>query len=299
MRKDLEDKIPVIGIPIVNGYEWLDRLIKSIDYPVKTVLILNNSGGNKDLTEKLTALEKQKFELIDNIQVVNFPSNMGVSFAWNFVIKSNILEPYWIISNHDIEFTPGLLKEMVKYQKGPQVSLVHPGHGNYTQGSFDLFLIKDKAVREIGLFDENLYPAYGEDADYIMRLKNNNSVRVCGLEDKVHKHGNSLAGDPLKETYIGSIDNYIASNDVDEINANENYDERYKGEGGRTKKEASGDIEERLTHINELNYTYLNEKWGEWWRGTAPHLHPMNNSSLPQSYTTFDIDFVREKHLGF
>ncbi len=38
--------IPVIGIPIVNGIQWMERLILSIDYPVDNVFIINNSGCN-------------------------------------------------------------------------------------------------------------------------------------------------------------------------------------------------------------------------------------------------------------
>ena len=66
--------------------------------------------------------------------------------------------------------------------------MIHPNRGNYTQGSFDLFLIKDEVIKVIGLFDENFYPAYGEDVDYIMRLFNANIIRKCGLS-RVHLHG--------------------------------------------------------------------------------------------------------------
>ena len=37
-------KIPVIGVPIVNGTHWIHRLISSIDYPVEILFIINNNG---------------------------------------------------------------------------------------------------------------------------------------------------------------------------------------------------------------------------------------------------------------
>jgi hypothetical protein len=36
-------------------------------------------------------------------------------------------------------------------------------------GSYEAFIIKDWVVQQYGLFDENLYPAYVEDVEYIVR----------------------------------------------------------------------------------------------------------------------------------
>ena len=66
-----------------------------------------------------------------------------------------------------------------------------------------------------------------------------------------------------------------------------------------TAKDIEDDLQIKLKEINEVNYTYLDKKWGIHWRGSWPHKHPMNNPTMPQSYTTFDLDFVRNKHLGF
>ena len=293
-------QIPVIGVPIVNGYDWLEKLIKSIDYPVKNLVIVNNNGSDKKLTRQLNNLIGNgglHKPLIDKIHVINFPTNMGVAFAWNCIIKSFILEPFWIISNHDVEFTPGLLQEMFEAALDDKVCMVHPHRGNYTQGSFDLFLIKENAIREVGLFDENLYPAYGEDSDYIMRIKNTQAVRVLGL-NRIHKHGGKVPPGAALGSYVGTVDDYIKSKPIEEINE-ENYDESYFGVGGQTRKAGGDHLGARLTDVNWINYDYLNRKWGEYWRGTCPYDYPMNNPEMPQSYTTFDIDFVRKKHLGF
>tara|TARA_B100002019_G_C21222942_1_gene575771 strand:+ start:112 stop:1008 length:897 start_codon:yes stop_codon:yes gene_type:complete len=292
------EKIPVIGVPIVNGLHWLERLVESIDYPVENLIIINNSGDKlfkTNLEHKVKAWS-EKENLIDEIHLLNFPSNMGVPFAWNCIIKSFLLKPYWIICNHDIAFTPGLLSEMHNEAQIPSVGMVHPCRGNYTQGSFDLFLIKENVIQEIGLFDENFYPAYGEDVDYIMRILNSNIIRTCGLS-KIHLHGEKPAGDVSLGSFTGTMNDYVNSKPIEEINK-ENYDHNYEENGGQSKRE-NPKIGEKLETVNHHNYYYQTQKWGEHWRGTCPTEHPMNNPNLPQSYTTFDLDFVRKKHLGF
>ena len=114
--EDKNQQIPVIGVPIVNGLHWLERLVGSIDYPVKNFVIINNSGDKlftTNLEHKVKAWGETN-DLVEEFHLINFPSNMGVAFAWNCIIKSFLLEPYWIISNHDTAFTPGLLEEMYK-----------------------------------------------------------------------------------------------------------------------------------------------------------------------------------------
>ena len=299
LLEDRNKQIPVIGVPIVNGLHWLERVVGSIDYPVKNFVIINNSGDKlftTNLEHKVKAWRETNV-LVEEFHLINFPSNMGVAFAWNCIIKSFLLEPYWIISNHDTAFTPGLLEEMYNEALNPSIGMIHPNRGNYTQGSFDLFLIKDEVVKVIGLFDENLYPAYGEDVDYIMRLFNANIIRKCGLS-RVHLHGEHPSGDPANGSFVGHQREYREKVDIDEINK-ENYDDLYKDSGGNTAKDIEDDLQIKLKEINEVNYTYLDKKWGIHWRGSWPHKHPMNNPTMPQSYTTFDLDFVRNKHLGF
>ena len=58
-------------------------------------------------------------------------------------------------------------------------------------------------------------------------------------------------------------------------------------------------MNERLNKINEINFTYLTSKWGEGWRQVNPWKYPTNRVGVPISYTTYDLKFVRSKHLGF
>ena len=41
------------------------------------------------------------------------------------------------------------------------------------------------------------------------------------------------------------------------------------------------------------------KKWGEGWRWVNPLPTPFDIEGTPISTTTFDLEFVRKKHLGF
>ena len=264
----MNKSIPVMGVPIVNGFEWLEKLFNSIDYPVENFLIIDNSGGDKKLETQIKELISQPQPYLKNIKVINFPSNMGVSFAWNFIIKSYFMSPYWIISSHDVSFPPGLLKEIAETAEDKEVAMIHPFKGEYGKGSFDLFIITEKAVQEVGLFDENLYPAYGEDLDYLMRLENVPLKTIKGLS-QCHFHGLDRAdGDYFKN-------------------------------GRQTEKLSTEIVYDKFRKANLLNFEYFDIKWGKGWRTFTPHWNPFQNGNFPNSYTTWDLKFIREKYLGF
>lgn len=257
------DKIPVIGIAIVNGIHWLNRLIWSIDYPVSNLVIWNNNGKG-ELDEQLDLIKQIKHPLIDKIHICTLPQNIGLSAAWNMTIKSFAMEKYWILVNHDVAFTEGFLKEMVEHTKDNEVGMVHGKSGDFDLPSYDLFLIKDWVVKEFGLFDENLYPAYCEDADYIMRMMYR-QIKVIKSISKPYYHGETTD---------------------------------YYKTGSQTRK-ANPELEEKLIKVNIKNFEYLNKKWGEGWRTCNPYAYPFDTLHIPITYTSWDIDYIRQKHLGF
>ena len=259
--------IPVIGVPVVNGVHWVQRLMLSVDYPVDNLFIINNNGRG-EINEELDKLKTISNKFIKNIHITHLPSNLGVPAAWNLIIKSFLMEPYWIISNHDVAFSPGLLEEFSNMAQDKQISMIHPRAGVFGVGTYDLFAITEIGVKTIGLFDENLYPAYGEDTDYIMRVLNLNP-KVCRGLTYTYLHGKEIA---------------------DCVN--------YENNGRQTSKEEP-QMQEKLNNVNYKNYKYLDEKWGEHWRGLTPYKFPFNNKEYSNSYTSWDIDYIREKYLDF
>lgn len=257
--------IPVIGAPIVNNPYWIHRLVMSVDYPVDNFVIINNNGRG-EIDEELDRIAKSTHNFIKKIKVCHMPANIGCCGAWNLIIKCYMMSPYWIIVNDDVSFGRGLLKEMAEtVEKDPEVGMVHAHPGNFELGSWDMFLIRDHVIETLGLFDENTYPAYCEDIDYIMKILNSQIKRVLSLEGNYH-HGNG--------------------------NKNE-----YNQEGSQTKK-SSEELKEILDHSNVLNCDYMKKKWGYNWHICQPNSLPFNGETKLGS-NFYDLKFVRTKHTGF
>jgi len=260
--------IPVIGAPVVTNPYWLHRLIMSVDFPVKNFVIINNNGRG-EIDKELDELCNITHKFIENIKVCHLPANIGVAGAWNLIIKSYMMEPYWVIANDDVAFGPGLLAEIhANMEHDPTLGMIHPNAGDFNIGAFDLFVIRDIIVELFGLFDENTYPAYCEDADYIMRFQHRPIKRLLGTEAG-YFHGHAPAGD------------------------------YYNEEGGSQTKKSSNDLRMHFDTVNEMNFNYLNEKWGKDWRVCNPLFHPYDKEDVPISYTEYDLKFVRSKYTGF
>ena len=271
------NSIPVIGVPIVNGAHWLKRLVDSIDYPVDDLVIINNNGRG-EITEQLDEIVNQGSPFVKTIKVCHMPSNIGCPGAWNLIIKCYMMCPYWIIVNNDVAFTPGLLQKMneaaqVKDGFGTihvsavlnesEVNESMSGKFNFDLlPPFDLFLIKDWVVQTYGLFDENCYPAYCEDTDYIMRLRTG-SVRAKIINER-YFHG---------DTYY------------------------YEQSGSQTQKSETEDINSKVFEAYQANLCYyIPRKWGDNWK-IDPDIK-LSNLSCPLN-PLYDLAFCRSKNLGF
>lgn len=256
----MADSIPVLGTAIVNNPYWLHRLFMSIDYPVDNFFVINNNGRGQ-ITEAVDAVSKMYNPFVKSVHVTHMPANIGCSGAWNLIIKCFMKAPYWIISNHDVMFEPGFLQEMHAKAQDPEVATVH-GSG----GGWDIFLLKDWVVNKYGLFDENLYPGYCEDMDYGMRFIHDDLKRVLTLDH---------------DYYHGTTKDY--------------------SDGSQTwRSEPNLQVAVHVAH--ELNKRYLHMKWGEAWQAHVEgetHKTPFNVPDLPIDFTTYDLEFVRRKHLGF
>lgn len=256
------DRIPVIGVPIVNGFHWIKRLVESIDYPVGHLIIINNNGRG-ELTDELDILAKTKYKFIDKISVTHLPANIGCAGAWNLIIKSCINSPSWIIVNNDIAFSPGMLEEMHREAVTTDSGMVHAKKSDWGGGAYDAFLIKDWVVQKCGLFDENLYPAYAEDVDYYIRVKNEGiKISILNID---YLHG----------------------------------DKDYETTGAQTWR-LDVSLKEKIDNSRILNENeYLNKKWGNEYQTLQTYNYPFDNQSLDSSYTRYDLNFVRKKYLGF
>jgi hypothetical protein len=258
--------IPVIGTAVVSDTYWISRLIASVDYPVDNFVVINNNGRGQ-INEALDNLAKIPHRYIRKITICHMPANIGCSGAWNLIIKCYMMSSYWIIVNDDVAFGPGLLEELkTKADADPDVGMIHGYEGDFGVGSWDLFMIRDHIVQNYGLFDENLYPAYCEDADYHMKFVHRPIKKIMKL-DSNYLHG---FGDKTQ----------------------------YHTHGKQTKK-SNPQLEMKLNIINDMNINYLTDKWGKDWRTCWPSTEPWPGRLKSIKINDFDLDFVRKKNLGF
>ena len=135
-------------------------------------------------------------------------------------------------------------------------------------------MIKDWVIQKLGLFDENLYPAYCEDIDYILRVIRYN----WNHEDQIKK---SFLTTPYYHGYSLSTDH--------------NY---YEVGGSQTKK-YDQELAAKIDFAHHCNFEYMTKKWGSRWRNLGPCNTPLDIDNMPISYTSYDLEFLRKKYLGF
>ena len=160
-------QIPLLGVPILNGPELLERLLASLDQPVHTLAIVDNSSGDAAVQRCLNRLERQGHPGVERLRVARPFGNQGVATSWNQILTSFPDLPWALIVNHDVVFAPGVLAQLLDVvdPAQPQWLPLLPGAAAYSA-----FVLTALAWDRVGLFDEGFYPAYWEDTDYRNRL---------------------------------------------------------------------------------------------------------------------------------
>ena len=186
-----------IVMPVHNALAHTMRAVPSLfaqDIPggVALLVIDNDSAdGSRAWLQSLSPSPPTP-----QIQVITIRPQRGVAHAWNVALSALMTngvpaEPYVLVVNNDVILRPDTYRYLVA-DGGPFVTAV----GNHDPESieppysepdpnmtrphpdFSCFLIRLKAWREIGPFDEEFKIAYGEDADYHCRMK------AAGIEAK-------------------------------------------------------------------------------------------------------------------
>jgi GT2 family glycosyltransferase len=142
-------------VPVLNRYDLLDRMIGSIDYPIRDLLVIDNGG-------ELMSLQSGSF--VHNLHILNMPSNLGVAASWNLGIKLFPHDQRWFFSSNDMAYGPGALERLSEARRDEiTLSDMFP--------YWHTFCVGDEALSKVGLFDEALYPAFFEDTDAERRAR--------------------------------------------------------------------------------------------------------------------------------
>lgn len=154
-------KIPILAIPVLNRGDMLLRCIRSIDFPIEKLVLVNN-GDDQSVA---AAIEQLEGESDFNIRSYKPPFNLGCGPSWNWIIKNNPA-PYWLLVGNDIEFTPGDLQKIAEFVDAHPDYVIMPANWGHS-----LFAVTPACIERVGWFDPNFYPAYCEDQDQMYRIK--------------------------------------------------------------------------------------------------------------------------------
>jgi hypothetical protein len=153
--------------------DYATRFVASIDSPVDTLVIVANSA------DEMTNVWLDKLmpsALIRRVIKVFAPRNLGVAGATNRIMYETPDAPSWVISNNDIAFAPGALEALCRAAAAPPplAGSLHPvmisGIFPHRDHGWSVFVLLRDVMERVGVWDENLYPAYAEDGDFETRL---------------------------------------------------------------------------------------------------------------------------------
>jgi hypothetical protein len=201
--------LPLLGVPILNRIDLLERLLASLDQPVHTLAIVDNSidhsannstaaPAGASISQELEALRQRGHPLIQQIRIARPFRNLGVAASWNLILSNFPEAPLALLANNDIQFAPGVLDAALSRidTARPQfLALLEPPN------AFAAFLLTPLCWDRLGLFDPNFHPAYCEDLDYRDRLQANPEVQQL---DGSFAHAAMAACNPSHSATIGS-----------------------------------------------------------------------------------------------
>lgn len=167
--------IPVIGFATLKRFDLADRLLKSINYPVEHLVIVDNSG-----TQSWTPV---KPDLVQNMWVIQVPYGLGLVGAWNLIIKSTPYAPYWLLINDDAWFDPDALQTIDGQVDPSAVTFLD------IIPAWSAVIFGAEAIKKLGLYDERFYPLYFDDNDMERRI-DYHQIQKKHIPAKVH-HENS------------------------------------------------------------------------------------------------------------
>lgn len=148
--------IPVLGIPILNNPSKLYDLLRSIDFPIGRILIIDNG----DVVNHVTAKTSTRFGKVD---IITPGANLGVPDSWNLIIRCNPFATHWLIVNNDVTFPQEALGRFATAAR--RDALILSGGAP----PWCAFMLGDQVVSKVGSFDSGIFPAYHEDDDYSRR----------------------------------------------------------------------------------------------------------------------------------
>jgi len=167
--------IPVLGFATLKRFDLAERLLRTIDFPVEHLVIVDNSGSQ--------GWNPVKPDLVANLWVIRVPFGLGLVGAWNLIVKSTPYAPYWVLVNDDAWFEAGSLEKIASEVDTEALNFLA------ITPPWSAVVFGEGMIDKVGLYDERFYPLYFDDNDLERRVRHH-GVPIKTIEAVVH-HENS------------------------------------------------------------------------------------------------------------
>lgn len=109
------DYIPFLGTSVISDQQlYMLRLLHSIDYPVKNLVIVVQDPAIHNNNIIRAELEHAQ-QFLHNIVLVYCDTQPSVTESWNLVFQSFPGEPWGMYAARDVQFKPGALELFAKH----------------------------------------------------------------------------------------------------------------------------------------------------------------------------------------
>lgn len=163
------DKL-IIGIPTIDQYDKLNKSLHSIVQNLADdlfkLVIINNGKKKINLPDSL----KEK------TQVVSPANNLGVSKSWNMIARlafKAYKADQVLILNDDIIFDKNYNDIQNIIDDAKRYGVI-----SSEADGWSAFILSKYAWDRIGEFDEQQYPKYFEESDYMQRMESKNIPHI-------------------------------------------------------------------------------------------------------------------------
>ena len=193
--------VPVYGFPILNKPHLMKTMLNSFDHDVDRLYIVDNGG--------ILDGDDVSWFRANNVHIADPGFNMGVGGSWNFIIRANIQADWWLLGCVDMTIESGVVakvvEDMEEHRHEPHMARVVMGNESSWGNHFGLFALNHQAIDMLGWFDENIYPIYFEDNDYMERMKR---AKEHGFSDTLipsnTQHGGNASWNDIPHNAVGN-----------------------------------------------------------------------------------------------
>ena len=170
-----DDDHPLVRLADSESLELMSRMAT-----VRQFCILDDDERNRnDSDYDLPRNDDNRNACVNELVVLRFATNLGFSTGVNNALLVHPHAPHWLIANYDIAYPPTVLdvmgKELERARDAHPDLAVHTYGYIYGRGKLENpwsnFVMTSCAVARVGVWDENIFPAYYEDDDYRDRIR--------------------------------------------------------------------------------------------------------------------------------